>query len=123
MNMVSEMARGALDARAPRARPIFPPVAWIHDRGYVFRSHLNRYKAELVGEALGAEVLSAALGPMPPVPDGDPLLPLKQVAAKLGIHRRTVGRLIVESGRGIGRRHAGTPRVQAEPQPAATEAA
>jgi hypothetical protein len=117
MNMVSEIARGALDARAPRAQPIFPPVAWINDRGYVFRSHLNRYKAEPVGEALGAEVLSAALGPMPPGPDGDPLLLLKQGAAELGVHRRTVGRLIVESGRGIGRRHAGTPIVKANPQP------
>jgi hypothetical protein len=122
MSLISELAQGEPGARPTRAQPIFPPVAWINDRGYVFRSHLNRYKAELVGEALGAEVLSAALGPMPPVPDGDPLLPLKQVAAELGIHRRTVGRLIVESGRGIGRRHAGTPIVKATPQPDAAAA-
>jgi hypothetical protein len=108
MTTATETAREA----PPTAKPLFPFVTWRDDRGYVQRSDLNRYKAELQAASLGVAPT------YPPIPDFDPLIPLMRVAEELGVHRRTVGRLIAESGRGIGRRHAGTPIVETRPAPA-----
>jgi hypothetical protein len=102
--------------KSPRVAPRFPEVIWRNDRGYVLLSSFTRYTAALQAASLGVEPVE------PPFPDPDTFLTLNQVAARLGVGRRTVGRLIVESGRGIGRRHAGTPRVKAEPHPAAVSA-
>ena len=55
------------------------------------RSALNQYKAELQAFSLG-------IAPVPPPAiDPDPLVPLKQVCAELGVGRRTIGRRIVKS--------------------------
>jgi hypothetical protein len=69
----------------------FPLVIWQNGRGYVLRSALNQYKAELTAAALGVQPLS------PPCVEPDPLVPLKAVAEELGVGRRTIGRRIAES--------------------------
>ncbi len=102
MTIALEPAQGA----PPPAKPLFPPVAWIGGRGYVLRSGVDRYKAELMAESLGVAPT------YPPIPDPDPLITLPRVAEEFGVHRRTIGRLIRESGRGVGRRHAGTPIIR-----------
>ena len=80
-------------AALQRSEPRFPPVHFLKGRGYIFRSALNRYKAELQAFALGAEPVA------PPSIDPDPLVPLMRVADELGVGRRTIGRRIVESQR------------------------
>jgi hypothetical protein len=78
-------------AAAQRNEPRFPDVIWQKGRGYVLRSALNRYKSQLQAQALG-------LAPVEPWPiDPDPLVPLKQVSAELGVGRRTIGRRIAET--------------------------
>ncbi len=80
--------RGEVPSGLPEPR--FPDVVWSKGRGYVFRSSLNRYKAELLAAALGvATVEPAAISP-------DPLVPLRQVSAEIGLGRRTIGRRIKE---------------------------
>jgi len=83
-------------SRASRATepPRFPPVTKVKGRGYVLRSKVNRYKAELQAYALGIQPLEV------PLPDPDCFVPLKDVAAELGVGRRTIGRRIVESQSG-----------------------
>jgi hypothetical protein len=72
------------------AQPIFPPIVWQKTRGYMPRSDLNRYKAELQAASLGVAPV------YPPAPVPDPLVPLKAVCAELGVGRRT-GRRVRES--------------------------
>jgi hypothetical protein len=73
------------------ALPRFPNVTWLKGRGYVLRSDLDRYKAELQASALGvAPVYPPRLSP-------DPFVPLKAVGAELGVGRRTIGRRIAEA--------------------------
>jgi hypothetical protein len=64
-------------------------------RGYIHRSTLDAYKAELQGFALGVPPVY-----QPPIKP-DPLVPLKQVCVELGVGRRTIGRCIAESKRTI----------------------
>jgi hypothetical protein len=71
--------------------PRFPDVYSFKGRGYVLRSALNRYKAELQAFALGVAPVE------PPRVDPDPFVPLKAVSAELGINRRAIGRRIFES--------------------------
>ncbi len=82
-------AAGSNPRRA--AEPPFPGVVWLKGRGYVPRSALDWYKAQLQAFALGV----APVKPRPIEPD--PLVPLKAVSAKLGVGRRTIGRRILES--------------------------
>jgi hypothetical protein len=81
-------------ARCANRHPMLPrfvEVIWQKGRGYVLRSALNRYKAELTAAALG-------VAPVYPQPtDPDPLVPLKAVCQELGVGRRTIGRRIAES--------------------------
>jgi hypothetical protein len=74
---------------APKLR--FPNVVFLNGRGYVLRSDLNRYKAELLASALGVPSVE------PPLVEPDPLVPLKVVSAELGVGCRTIGRRIDES--------------------------
>jgi hypothetical protein len=85
--------------------PKLPPVSFFRGRGYLLRSQLEQYKAEMLAFALGVNP------PEPKIVDPDNFVPLKQVCAELGVGRRTIGRRIVEA------------RVQAEPQPDAPIAA
>jgi hypothetical protein len=71
--------------------PQFPEIGWIKGRGYIQRSALDSYKAELLAFAQGVPPVC-----QPPI-QPDPLVPLKQVCAELGVGRRTVGRRIAES--------------------------
>jgi hypothetical protein len=71
-------------------------VTKVKGRGYVLRSKVDRYKAELQAYALGIQPVE------PPLPDPDCFVPLKHVAAELGVGRRTIGRRIVESQSGGG---------------------
>jgi hypothetical protein len=75
----------------PEIAAHFPAVTWVRGRGYVLRSALNQYKAELQAAALGV----APVAPQRVEPD--PLVPLKQVSAELGVGRRTIGRRILEA--------------------------
>ena len=77
----------------PHAIPRFPSVIWIKGRGYIQRSTLDGYKAELQALALGVPPV------YPPSANPDPLVPLKQVCVELGVGRRTIGRRIAESKR------------------------
>jgi hypothetical protein len=72
-------------------QPRFPVVVKNNGRGYLFRSHLDRYKAELLAQALGVKPV------YPPPLQPDPLVPLPAAADELGVTRRTVGRRIAES--------------------------
>jgi hypothetical protein len=92
LSLSTESANRFTSKRAvQRIEPRFPQVHFLKGRGYVFRSALNQYKAELQGFALG-------VAPMAPhAIDPDPLVPLMRVAAELGVGRRTIGRRIVES--------------------------
>ena len=74
-----------------RVEPRFPEVHFFKGRGYVLRSALNQYKVELQAFSLGVAPVAT------PAPDPDPFVPLKQVAAELGIGRRTIGRRIAKS--------------------------
>jgi hypothetical protein len=74
-----------------RSEPRFPQVHFLKGRGYVFRSALNQYKAELQAFALGVAPMAA------PAIDPDPLVPLMRIASELGVGRRTIGRRIAES--------------------------
>jgi hypothetical protein len=76
--------------------PRFPAVTKVKGRGYVLRSKVNSYKAELQAYALGIRPVE------PPPEDPDCFVPLKDVAAELGVGRRTIGRRIVESQSGGG---------------------
>jgi hypothetical protein len=82
--------QGGNGPRAP-THTRFCTITWVNGRGYVLRSELNRYKADLM-----AAVLSVAPRYLA-APDPDPLVPLKAVAAELGVGRRTIGRRIAES--------------------------
>ena len=75
--------------------PEFPPVAFSRGRGYVRRSDLDWYKAQLMASALGVAPVK------PQFVEPDPLVPLKQVCAELGVGRRTVGRRIADTQAGI----------------------
>jgi hypothetical protein len=86
-------AAAARKAAQEIKQPPFPDVTWQKNRGYIRQSALDIYRAELVAASLGVEPV------MPPTPNPDPLIPLKQVAANLGYGRRTLGRRIVESRR------------------------
>jgi hypothetical protein len=77
--------------RTRETGPHFPNVTWLKNRGYVLRSDLDRYKAELQASALGVAPV------YPPRLDPDPFIPLKSVSAELGVGRRTIGRRIAES--------------------------
>jgi hypothetical protein len=74
-----------------RPEPRFPQVHFLKGRGYVLRSALAKYKAELQAFALGVAPV-----PAPPV-DPDVWVPLMRVASELGVGRRTIGRRIAES--------------------------
>jgi hypothetical protein len=91
--LASHTATSAGVSKEPRqpSPPCFPKVVWQKGRGYVLRSALNRYKAELTAAALGV----APVSPSPVEPD--PLVPLKAVSEELGVGRRTIGRRIAES--------------------------
>jgi hypothetical protein len=71
--------------------PKLPPVTFFKGRGYLLRSQLAQYKAELQAFALGVSP------PDPKIVDPDPFVPLKQVCAELGVGRRTIGRRIKEA--------------------------
>jgi hypothetical protein len=71
--------------------PQFPPVTFFKGRGYVLRSQLDQYKAEIQAFALGVRP------PEPKIVEPDPFVPLKQVCAELGVGRRTIGRRIKEA--------------------------
>jgi hypothetical protein len=71
--------------------PPFPAVIWLKGRGYIPRSALTRYKEGLQACALGVPQIERASSV-----DPDPLVPLKAVAAELGVGRRTIGRRIAE---------------------------
>ena len=75
------------------AKHTWPPMAQINGRWYVTRNDLNRYKAELMASALGAEPA------YPAADDHNPLIPLKQVAMELGVGRRTVGTRMAEAAK------------------------
>jgi hypothetical protein len=75
------------------AKPSWPSMANINGRWYVTRNDFNRYKAELLASALGAEPA------YPPVDDHNPLIPLKMVAAELGVGRRTIGTRMAEAAK------------------------
>jgi hypothetical protein len=75
--------------------PSWPPMANINGRWYVTRNDFNRYKAELLASALGAEPA------YPPADDHNPLIPLKQVAAELGVGRRTIGTRMAEAAKAV----------------------
>jgi hypothetical protein len=68
--------------------PRFPPTTEMNGRLYVLRSDFERYKAELVSFAQGVEPA------VPPPVNPDFFVPMKQVAAELGVGRRTIGRRI-----------------------------
>jgi hypothetical protein len=76
---------------------------WIEESGYVRRSDLDWYEAQLQARALGVAPVK------PPHIDPDPLIPLKAVCAELGIGRRSVGRRIAESAPVDARRKRGRP--------------
>lgn len=81
------------NATVARVAPRFPPVIWQKNRGYVLRSALDRYKAELQGAALRVAPVE------PPSPDIDSLVPLRAVCHELGLGRRTIGRRVAEAAR------------------------
>jgi hypothetical protein len=89
---VYETAGSAPSASNPQraAEPRFPDVVWLKGRGYVPRSALDWYKAQLQALALGVAPVK------PPRIEPDPLVPLKAVSAELGVGRRTIGRRIAE---------------------------
>jgi hypothetical protein len=76
----------------------------INGRWYVMRNDLNAYKAKLLAAALGVEPLA------PPADDRNPLVPLKLVAAELGVGRRTIGTRMAEATRAALARSAGAGR-------------
>lgn len=69
-----------------RIEPRFPEVHFLKGRGYLLRSALNQYKAELQAFSLGV-----APPPAAPAIEPDPLVPLMKVATELGVGRRTIG--------------------------------
>jgi hypothetical protein len=71
--------------------PQFPTPVRINGRLYIRRLDLEDYKAGLVAAALGSTPH------VRPSVEPDCLIPLKQVAAELGVGRRTIGRRIAES--------------------------
>jgi hypothetical protein len=71
--------------------PQFPPVIFFKGRGYVLRSRLDQYKAEVQAFALGVNP------PEPKIVEPDPFVPLKQLCAELGVGRRTIGRRIKDA--------------------------
>jgi hypothetical protein len=77
-------------ARRP-GPPKIPPVTFFKGRGYLLRSQLDQYKAEMLAFASGVNP------PEPKIVGPDPFVPLKQVCAELGVGRRTIGRRIVEA--------------------------
>ena len=77
----------------PHAIPRFPSVIWIKQRGYIQRSALDAYTAELRAFALGVPPVY-----QPPIKP-DLLVPLKQVCVELGVGRRTIGRRIADAKR------------------------
>jgi hypothetical protein len=74
-------------------QPKWPAMANINGRWYMSRDNLNRYKAELMASALGAEPA------YPPADERNPLIPLKEVAAELGVGRRTIGTRMAEAAK------------------------
>jgi hypothetical protein len=86
------------------SKPSWPPMANINGRWYVTRNDFNRYKADLLASALGV------VPTYPPTDDHNPLIPLKQVAAELGVGRRTIGTRMAEAARAALARSAGAGR-------------
>jgi hypothetical protein len=78
------MATSAPNRTGPHAltQPRFRTVMWIKGRGYMQRSALDAYKAELQAFALGVPPVY-----QPPIKP-DLLVPLKQVCVELGVGRR-----------------------------------
>jgi hypothetical protein len=68
--------------------PRFPPTTEMNGRLYVLRSDFERYKVELIAFAQGVEPTA------PPPVNPDFFVPMRQVAAELGVGRRTIGRRI-----------------------------
>jgi hypothetical protein len=92
MEGVAYETAGAAGSNPRRAAaPPFPSVVWLKGRGYVPRSAIDWYKAQLQAFALGVAPVK------PPRIEPDPLVPLKAVSAELGVGRRTIGRRIAES--------------------------
>jgi len=90
--MVSATVGSAPTASRPtREQPRFPDVIWVKGRGYIPRSALDWYKAQLQAFALGVAPVK------PPRIEPDPLVPLMAVGSELGVGRRTVGRRIAEN--------------------------
>jgi hypothetical protein len=75
--------------------PKLPPVTFFKGRGYLLRSQLDQYKAEVQTFALGISP------PEPKIAEPDPFVPLKQVCAELGVGRRTIGRRIKEAAASV----------------------
>jgi hypothetical protein len=71
--------------------PRLPRVTFFKGRGYLLRSQLDLYKAQVQAFALGVGP------PEPKVIDPDPFVPLKQACSELGVGRRTIGRRIQEA--------------------------
>jgi hypothetical protein len=82
-------ARSAIRLDVRTECPKFPPVYEISGRKYVRRVELEQYKLELIRSAIGGSKLID-----PPRADYDAFVPLKIVAAELGVGRRTIGRRI-----------------------------
>jgi hypothetical protein len=80
-------------SKARTEPPPFPPVIYLNQRGYNWRSHLEHYKTQLVRHALGGQP-----EPLPLTrPEQDALVPLKITGFELGVGRRTIGRMIAEN--------------------------
>jgi hypothetical protein len=95
LTIESQPAAAARPANGPRrgelVKPRLPNVVWLNGRGYMSDSDLKDYEADLKAHALGVPPV------YPPRPDPDHLVPLKAVAARLGVGRRTIGRRIKEA--------------------------
>ncbi len=95
LTIESQPATPARPANGPRrvelVKPRFPKVVTIKGRHYNPRSELERYKAELVAEALGVAPV------YPPPPAVDSLVPSKIGAEEMGVGRRTYGRRMKEA--------------------------
>jgi hypothetical protein len=75
--------------------PSWPNMVRINGRWYVTRNDLNAYKSKLMASALGVDPVA------PPADDRNPLVPLKIVAAELGVGRRTIGTRMAEAARAV----------------------
>jgi hypothetical protein len=74
--------------------PPWPATVVQNDRHYNFESDLEYRQLELLALSLGQ-----APPPKPPRPKDDRLVPIREAAARFGLSRRSVGRLIREHQR------------------------